>query len=413
MTSPSGTQGVPGSLLGLRVVDLTTNVAGPFATQVLGDLGADVVKVERPTGDDTRSWGPPFWEGSDESVTFSTLNRNKRSIVLDLRSEGGREALDRLVIEADVLVQNMRPGSFDRLGYGWERLQDLNPRLLYCELSGFGHVGPRRDQPAYDPLMQAFSGLMSLTGEEGRAPVRIPVSLVDKGTGMWAVIAVLDALRTRDRSGRGAHLQLSLLETALAMEPGQLMGHIASGRVPRRLGSATSGIAPYQAFPTSDGHVIVAAGNQRLWQRLSEVLERTDLLVDERFLSNALRFRNLAALAEDLSKIFSALPTQTWVERLERAGVPVAPIQSVDDVVQDEQVLATGAIERFPHPDSGHDYAVVRLPMHVDGQRHPIRRLPPRLGQHTEEVLTELGLTGTAAGRGTGAAGPASSRESN
>lgn len=381
---------VPGSLTDIRVVDLTTNVAGPFATQVLGDLGADVIKVERRTGDDTRGWGPPFWPETGESVSFSTLNRNKRSVVLDLRNADGRRALEELVRSADVLVQNMRPGSFDRLGFPWPRLQELNPSLVYCDLSGFGPEGPRSGEPAYDPLMQAFSGLMSLTGEEGRPPVRIPVSILDKGTGLWAVIAVLDALRTRDRTGRGTHLQLSLLETALSWEPNQLIGHIATGRLPQRLGSAAPGIAPYQAFPTADGYMIVAAGNDRLFLTLCETVGRPDLTSDERFVDNKTRFANRAPLVEELSAVFEREPTSVWLQRLGAAGVPVAPIQTMDEVVADEQVRATGAIERLEHPDGGHDYALVRLPVRVDGQRHELRRMPPKLGEQTDEIMAEL-----------------------
>ena len=383
-----------GSLTGIRVVDLTTNVAGPFATQILGDLGADVIKVERPTGDDTRGWGPPFWEGSDESVSFSTLNRNKRSIVLDLRAPSGLAAIERLITQADVLVQNMRPGSLDRLGLSWKRLQELNPGLVYCDMSGFGHVGPRSEEPAYDPLMQAFSGLMSLTGEDGGAPVRIPVSILDKGTGMWAVIAILDALRARDQaeSEGGAHLQLSLLETALAWEPAQLLGYVATGKVPERRGSGTAGIAPYQAFPTADGHVIVAAGNQRLWQRLCSALERPGLLDDPRFIDNEARVRNLVELVAELSKLLSNQPTQHWVDHLQNAGVPVTPIQTVDQVVADEQVRAMGTIDRFDRSDTGREYGLVRLPVHVNGERYPVVRLPPKLGEHTSEVMAAIGI---------------------
>lgn len=390
MSTPA-VDGATGSLRGLRVVDLTTNVAGPWATQILGDLGADVIKVERDTGDDTRGWGPPFWPGSDESVSFSALNRSKRSIVLDLKTDEGTATLDRLIVGADVVIQNMRAGAFERLGYSWGRLQELNPDLVYADMSGFGHEGPRSHEPAYDPLMQAYSGLMSLTGEDGRPPVRIPVSVLDKGTGMWAVIGIFDALRKRDAGQGGTHLQFSLLETALAWIPGQLLGHVVTGRVPRRLGSATSGIAPYQAFETADGYLIVAAGNQRIWQRLCEVLERPDLVEDPRYVDNASRFQNLSELSDDLTAVFRTRVTDDWIDRLQAAQVPCSPINTVDKVVADDQVQALGTIERLPHPRGGHDYGVVHLPIRRGGDYHAIERLAPRLDEHGDEIRAELG----------------------
>jgi len=382
--------GAIGSLQGVRIIDLTTNVAGPWATQILGDLGADVIKVERDTGDDTRGWGPPFWPGSDESVSFSALNRSKRSIVLDLKSDEGAATLDKLIAMADVVIQNMRSGAFEQLGYSWERLQELNADLVYADMSGFGHVGPRSREPAYDPLMQAYSGVMSLTGEDGRPPARIPVSVLDKGTGMWAVIGIFDALRKRDAGHGGTHLQFSLLETALSWIPGQLLGHILTGRVPRRLGSATPGIAPYQAFESADGYLIVAAGNQRIWERLCEVLQRPDFVDDTRYVDNASRFQNLSELGEDLTMVFRTRTTDDWIERLQAAQVPCSPINTVDKVVDDEQVQALGVIDRLTHPD-GHDYGVVHLPIRRDGEYHAIDRLAPGLDEHGDEIRAELG----------------------
>lgn len=390
MTTPPLFDGAQGSLTGSRVVDLTTNVAGPWATQILAELGADVVKIERPSGDDTRGWGPPFWGDGPDSVTYSSLNRGKRSVVLDLRSDEGRRALEALVRDADVLVQNMRPGALERLGFGAERLRKANPRLVYAEMSGFGHVGPRSDEPAYDPLMQAYSGLMSLVGEDERPPSRIPVSVLDMGTGMWTAIAVLDALRTRDRTGVGAHLQMSLLETALSWMPFQLLGHLASGRVPRRQGSGTVGIVPYQAFETADGHLVIAAGNQRLWESLCAVIERPDLVVDERFRDNSARVQHREELLGELTTVLRTRATDEWFDRLQAAGVPCSPLNTLDEVVDDEQVVALDAVQRFRHPTDGHDYAIVRLPINVDGRRHRIERLAPRLGEHTDEVLAEI-----------------------
>ena len=310
-----------GSLEGIRVVDVTMSVAGPFATQILGDLGADVIKVERPeVGDDTRRWGPPFWEG--ESCTFSALNRNKRSVVLDLKDDRDRESFVDLVSGADVFVQNLRPGSLTKLGLGHEEMRARNPRLVYCDMTGYGLEGPRASAPAYDPLMQAFGGLMSLNGEEGRAPARIPASILDQGTGMWTAIAVLDALRTRERTGEGAHVHTSLLNTALMWLPSQIMGYFAAGVVPQRLGSGTVGIYPYAAFPTSDSWVIIAAGNENLWQRLCSVIGREELTRDERFLLNPDRVAHREELFEELATTLRTSDGATWVQS---ARLPASP----------------------------------------------------------------------------------------
>ena len=374
-----------GSLEGIRVVDVTMSVAGPFATQILGDLGADVIKVERPeVGDDTRRWGPPFWEG--EGCTFTALNRNKRSVVLDLKDDRDREDFVELVSEADVFVQNLRPGSLTKLGLGHEEMRSRNPRLVYCDMTGYGLEGPRASAPAYDPLMQAFGGLMSLNGEEGRAPARIPASILDQGTGMWTVIAVMDALRTREQTGEGAHVHTSLLNTALMWLPSQLMGYFAAEVVPQRLGSGTVGIYPYAAFPTSDNWVIIAAGNENLWQRLCGAIGREDLTRDPRFLLNPDRVAHREELFEELAATLRGESSQTWVDRLDMAGVPTTPIQSIPQVVADEQVAAIGALPEVPHPRIS-DFRVVNLPMQIDGEYAAVRRVPPLLGEHNDEVL--------------------------
>lgn len=371
----------PGSLQGVKVVDLTTNVAGPFATQVLGDLGADVIKVERPAGDDTRGWGPPYWPDG-ESVTFSTLNRNKRSVVIDLATSAGKQRLRQLLVEADVVVQSMRPGAFDRLGFSEDVLRELNPGLVQCQITGFGATGPAAMKPAYDPLMQAFSGLMSLTGEPGRAPVRIPVSILDKGSGLWAVIGILNALRLRDRTGRGSTVSTSLLETALKWEPTQLAGVAADGSVAGQLGSATLGIAPYQAFAAKDRHLVVAVGNERLWDKFCRALERPDWPDDERFLTNADRFVNRELLAAEIEDELGRHEAAHWVEVFESVGIPCALIRRVDEVLEDEQVAATGVIEQVEHPDNPR-YLMVHTPILTDGRRFDVRRRPPTLGEHS------------------------------
>lgn len=378
-----------GSLSGIRVADVTVSVAGPLATQILGDLGADVVKVERPdAGDDTRSWGPPFW--GDEAATFLALNRNKRSLAIDLKTPQGQEAFRRLVARSDVVVQNLRPGTFAQFGFGYEVLRGLNPRVIFCDMSGYGPAGPMRDLPAYDPLLQAFSGLMSLTGEEGQPPVRIPASILDQGTAMWTVIAALDALRARDVTGRGAHIQTSLLQTALMWMPVQLTGYLASGNIPRRLGSGATGIAPYQAFPASDGYLVVAAGNDNLWRRLCAAIGRDELVDDRRFTDNPSRVRHRGELAAELAETFQARPTDEWQKILGTAGVPNAPIQSLDQVVSHPQVRATGELAKVNHPRIP-GFTVVNTPILEDGAYPRARFVPPLLGEHTGEILNELG----------------------
>lgn len=375
-----------GSLRGVRVVDLTMSVAGPFATQILGDLGADVIKVERPpAGDDTRRWGPPFW--GQDSATFQGLNRNKRSLLLDLKAEGDRATLTRLLDEADVLVQNMRPGALARFGFGYETIRARNPRLVYCEITGYGPTGPLKDRPAYDPLMQAFSGLMSLTGEEGRAPARIPASILDQGTAMWAVIGILDALRRRDETGEGSLVQTSLLETALAWLPPQFMGYFAEGVVPPRLGSGTVGIAPYGAFPASDGWFIIAAGNDNLWRRLCDAIGRDDLLGDSRFTGNPDRVAHRAELTRELSATTREKDADHWLSVLTEAGVPAAPIQTIDQVVAHEQVRALGAFIPVQHP-AIEGFQVIATPIRVDGGYYPVRMPPPALGEGTSGEIS-------------------------
>jgi crotonobetainyl-CoA:carnitine CoA-transferase CaiB-like acyl-CoA transferase len=378
-----------GSLDGIRVVDATTSVAGPFATMILGDLGADVIKVERPdSGDDTRSWGPPFWDGL--SASFLCLNRNKRSVVLDLKSADGKRSFEKLLQSADVFVQNLRPGSFAKLGLGYDAVHELNPRLIYCDMTGYGDTGPLGDSPAYDPLMQAFAGLMSLTGEPGRPPVRIPASILDQGTGMWTAMAVLDALRTRDHTGVGTHLHTSLLNTALMWLPFQFTGYFADGTVPVPLGSGAPGIYPYAAFPAADGYLIIAAGNDNLWRRLCAAVGRDDLADDPRFVHNPDRVANREVLFEELVSTLRAAPVSEWLERLAAEGVPATPIHTLDQVAEHEQVRAIGALAPVPHPDV-HGYKVINLPVQHDGQYPPVRRVPPALGEHTAEVLAELG----------------------
>lgn len=379
-----------GPLAGLAVLDLTQNVAGPFCTQILADLGADVVKVERPgRGDETRAWHPPAWRG--EAVMFLAMNRGKRSLALDVKAAEARPVLDALIRRADVLVQSFRPGAADALGFGAARARALNPRLVYCAISGFGTRGPLRDLPGYDPMMQAQAGLMSLTGYPGQPPARAGTSLVDMGTGLWAALGIVAALRERDRTGTGCEVAASLYDTALAWIPYQLMSYLATGEVPRPQGSGAAMIVPYQAFETADGYLMVAAPTDALFARLCAALGRPELARDPRFVDNPARVRHRDTLLPLLAEAIRPEPTAALVARFRAEGVPCAPVQAVDQVVADPQTAASELLVPTPHPRVP-ELQTVGLPLRWDGVRLPVRRPPPRVGEHTREVLEELGV---------------------
>lgn len=380
----------PAPLAGIRIVDLSQNLAGPFATQILADLGADVVKVEPPTGDAARAWGPPFQGG--ESPLFLCANRNKRSVVLDLQDEAGREALRRLAVGADVFVQAFRAGVADRLGFGYEAVRAMNPSAVYVSVTAFGTEGPLREHPGYDPLMQAYAGLMSVTGHPDGSPARVGTSIVDMGTGMWTAIAVMAALHRRDRDGVGSHVTTSLLDTAVSWMTYHLQGYFGTGEVPGPMGSGLGMIAPYEAFPTTDGHVMMAAGNDAIFRRLCRALELDDLSADPRFASNPDRVAHRAELVALVAARTRLQPAARLVARLQEAGVPCAPIHDVAQVARDGQVGAAGILRPIPAaPIEG--YVDVALPARWDGARTPFRTPPPRAGEHTAEILAELGLT--------------------
>jgi crotonobetainyl-CoA:carnitine CoA-transferase CaiB-like acyl-CoA transferase len=376
-------------LAGLLVADLTQNVAGPFSTQILSDMGADVVKVERPgRGDDARAWAPPYW--GEESAAFLSVNRNKRSLAVDMKAPEGRAILERLIARADVLVQSLRAGAIEELGLGWERARDLNPRLVYCSITAFGPEGPYRDRPGYDPLMQAYGGIMAVTGHPGQPPVRVPVSLVDMGTGMWAATAILGALRERDRTGRGVHVTTALLDTALAWVTFQMTNYLASGEVPQPQGSGTPMIAPYEAFPCRDAWVMIAAGSDALFTKACAALGLTALITDPRFADNPARVTNRVALFDELAAITLTLVAEDLLDRLRAAGVPSAPILTLDRVAAEPQTEASGMLVPAKHPRLP-DYRTVGLPIRWDGVRPAVSRVPPLLGEHSGEVLAELG----------------------
>jgi len=382
---------VTGSLAGVRVIEIGTSVAAPMAAQILGDLGADVIKVERlGTGDDSRSWAPPHWDGA--GVTYLSLNRNKRSLALDFKDAAGRDVLERLVSGADVLIQNLRPGALASAGFTTERLRELNNRLIYIEMTGFGASGPQAGKPAYDPLLQAYSGIVSITGEDGRAPARVPVSVLDIGTGMWAALAVYEGLRRRDQTGQGTHVELSLLQTALTWMAPTLMSVMAGNAVPQRLGSGLAGVVPYGAFPSSDSWVFISAGNDSAWKRLCRALDAPELDEDDRFRTNVSRASHRPDVTESLSAVTVQFTSAEIIHRLEAAGVPCSPVNTVDEVVVDEQVLSTGALRSLPRHDIP-GLTVVNPPMTFDGSYPAFDVPPPPLGADSASVLEDLGLT--------------------
>jgi len=376
-------------LAGMRVLDVTTSIAGPYCAEILGGLGADVIKVERPdTGDDGRAWGPPFWDG--EGTMFLFANASKRSLACSLRDPRGREALLRLADGADVFLQSLRPGLAEQLGLGTDELRARNPRLVYCSVGAYGNVGPQRVEPGYDALMQAAGGLISMTGEPDRPGVRVGSSLIDQGTGTWAAIGILAALLERASTGNGRLVDVSLYETALGYIGYHLAGYLADGTVPRGLGTRFPMVAPYEVIRTRDGELMVAAGNDRLFALLCLELGADDLAGDPRFRTNPDRVEHRDALIELLEPYFAQEGTASWHQRLSRAGVPAAPVADVADVLGSPQTEALGIVQRLPHPTIP-ELHLTALPLSLDGDRVLHRRPPPLLGEHTAEILAEAG----------------------
>jgi crotonobetainyl-CoA:carnitine CoA-transferase CaiB-like acyl-CoA transferase len=375
-------------LHGVRVLELAQNLAGPYAAQILAQLGADVVKVERPDGGDAaRAWGPPFVGGAGS--IFAASNRGKRSVTLDIADAEGRRALRSLTESADVLIEAFRPGAFARLGYDYDTVSGWNPRLIYCSVLAYGEEGPLRELPGYDPLMQAHGGIMSVTGAAGGGPARVGTSLVDMGTGMWLAIAVLAALRERAATGQGTRLSVALYDTALAWNAYHLIGCAETGFVPRPLGSELPMIAPYGAFPTSDGELMIAAGNDGLFRRLCATLGRPDIAAEPRFGTNAERVAQRAALNAALAALTAAHPTAALLERLRAGGVPCAPILDIAEVLAEPQTAASGMVVV-----QAEDAAAVPLPIRWHGRRPPVGPPPPAPGEHTDEVLEGLARGG-------------------
>jgi len=390
---------MPGPLAGIRVLDLTRVLAGPWAAQNLADLGAEVIKVERPKkGDDSRAFGPPWLkdaQGRDtaESAYFACANRGKKSVTLDLANPKGQAIARELAERCDVLLENFKFGDLDRYGLGYAQLRKVNPGLIYCSVTGFGHSGPWRERPGYDFMIQGMGGLMSVTGERddraGGGPQKAGIPIADLITGMYASVAICAALAHRAKSGQGQHLDLALLDSLVAVLANQGANYLATGTPPGRLGNDHPNIAPYQVLKTADGSVIVACGNDNLFRKFCEVAGRPELADDARFATNGKRVANRAELTRLLSEVMAKRSMRDWLDALEAAGVPCGPINNLEQVFAEPQALARGLRMELPHPTAG-KVALTRSPMRFSETPVQHETPPPTLGQHTDEVLKGL-----------------------
>jgi len=368
-------------LAGVKVLELAQNLAGPFCGETLARLGADVVKIERPEGgDDARGWGPPFLEGA--GTTFHNVNGGKRSVTLDLKDPVAVEWLKDYARGVDVFLQNMRPGALDELGLGPAALLAINPRLIYCSVSAFGPVGPMKDRPGYEPMVQAFAGLFTVSGWDGAPPMRLGVPALDVGSGMWATIGILAALVRRAQTGVGGVVDASLFETALTWMSGVFASYRVSGEVPPRHPTGSVKLVPFEGFQTKTAPVVIAAANDRLFATLAKTLDHPEWAADPRFRTNADRFAHKTVLLAEIEDVLKTRPQAEWLERLEQAGVPCAPINTLPEVLAEPQTAASGIIQNVP----GLDLDLFALPLRFDGERPPLPGGTPKLGEHNQEI---------------------------
>lgn len=384
-----------GPLAGVRVLDLTRVVAGPYCSMFLGDLGAEVVKVEQPrTGDDTRGWGPPFAGG--ESAYYLCINRNKKSLTLDLKSSRGIDLLRELARSADVVIENFRPGTMERLGVGEKELRALNPRLIFASLTGFGADGPMSDWPGYDLIVQAWGGLMSITGTPDGEPVKVGVAIIDLVAGLMLGKAIVAALYAREKIGVGQRIETSLLEAEVASLINAGSNYLVGGKIPSRWGNAHPNIVPYQNFKTSDGYLVIGVASETIWKRFCGAMGRTDLMEDSRFQNNSKRVEHRTELIALLSEMFSQRDNEAWFKLLTEAEVPCAPVQTIDQVFRAPQVQHRNMLLEIEHPTAG-KVRMAGIPVKFSGTPASVRQPPPLLGQHNEEVLESwLGMSAEA-----------------
>jgi len=374
-------------LNGTHVLDLSRVLAGPYCTMVLGDLGADVIKVESPEGDETRHWGPPFAAG--ESAYYLCVNRNKRSIVVDFKTEEGRGIIQELIKRSDVLVENFRPGTLARFSLDFKSASLLNPNLIYCSISGFGQTGPLRDKPGYDFMIQAMGGLMSITGEPDGEPMKVGVAVADLFAGQNAVIAILAALQARSQTGKGQHLDISLFDSQIGMLANVASNYLISKNLPKRYGNAHANIVPYQSFQASDAWFVVAVGNDKQFEKLCGAISNLELVSDVRFALNSERVKNRDELIGLLKPIFLTRTSSEWLSALEIAGIPCGPMNSLDKVFSIPQVEAREMLIEMNHPTIG-NLPLVGSPLKFSDTPVDYKLPPPKLGEHTEQVLKEL-----------------------
>ena len=373
---------------GIIVLDLTRNLAGPFCTMILGDLGAQIIKIEKPgTGDDTRAWCPPSWEGT--SSLFLAINRNKQSIELDIDSEEGAEVLRKLVGKADVVVESFRGGSLDTRGFDFESFSAINPHLVYCSLSAFGNRGPMKEQPGYDALRHAFSGILSLTGESDGPPVRVGPSIIDMGSAHWAALGILAALRRHDQTGEAQRVETSLLETGVSWMSYFIAGYFADGSIAGRNGTRHSAMAPYEDFRTKDGSIYLAAPNQSLFEKLCKIIGAPEIAQDPRFASNSDRLAHREKLHDAIEQRLVQEGSATWEDLFQKGGVPSSQLQTIDQLVVNPQVQALDLLRDYYHADIP-NHRLVDHPVSYNGTRSFQHSRAPKLGEHTESVLRSL-----------------------
>ena len=380
-------------LNGVKILDLTRVLAGPFCTMLLGDLGADVIKVEEPTrGDDTRQWGPPFTKGG-MSAYFISANRNKRSLTLNIKSDKGIGLLKRLIGFSDVFVENFKVGTLERLGLGYEEMKKIKPDLIYCTITGYGYTGPDRDKPGYDFIAQARGGLMSITGEADGEPMRVGLAITDILAGLYASNAIVAALFARDRQDTGQRIDISLFDAQVGTLAYVASNYLISGAPPKRYGNAHPNIVPYQSFTTSDGYIAFAAGNDLQWQRFCSATGKGDWASDQRFATNAKRVENRGELISMMDELFRAKTTAEWLAICENCGVPAGPINTIDQVISDPQVIAREMVTNG-NLSSGENINLLSSPLKIPTAPAQLRFPPPTLGEHTNEILTAaLGLS--------------------
>ncbi len=377
-------------LEGIKVLDLSRALAGPYCTMMLADMGAEVIKIEIPErGDDSRAWGPPFIEG--ESAYFISVNRNKKSMTLNLKKEKSVEIIHRLIKQADVLIENFRPGTMEKLSLSYDEVKEINPKIIYCSISGFGQDGPYRLLPGMDQVLQGMGGLMSITGEPDGPPIKVGVAVADIAGGMFAAYGIVVALFNRETGGKGQMIDLSLLDCQVAWLTYRAGSFFASGEIPKPLGSGHPVIVPYQAFKAKDVYVNVAAGNDQLWQKFCKALGLENIMNEQRFATNAMRVKNREEIIEIIGDVICTKKADEWLKILTEAGVPCGPIYNMDKIFSDPQVLHREMVKELEHPTAG-KVKVTGIPIKLSNTPGEILKAPPVLGQHTKEILSELGF---------------------